>query len=128
MIIQRKSSDALLSLPYSGSSSSCVVSSLGVSKISYASVKTAEYYQARKGSNIIKVLSGGLYAAQVYSLISNKATDISEEMLRVPDYYDDMNILTGEDDDEKNFNAQGSSTKKRNLYEEDDDEDSFSDN
>jgi hypothetical protein len=46
-----EASDALLSLPYSGSSSSCVVPSVGDSKISYASVKTAEYYQARKGSN-----------------------------------------------------------------------------
>jgi hypothetical protein len=55
----------------------------------------------------------------------------SKEMLRVPDYYDDMDILTDEDDDENDendFNVQGSSTKKRNLYEEDDDEDSFSDN
>ena len=34
-----------------------------------------------------------LDAAQVYSL-SNKAPEISEEMLRVPDYYDDMDILT----------------------------------
>jgi len=42
--------------------------------------------------------------------------------------YDDMDILTDEDDDENDFNAQGSSTKKRNLYEENDDEDSSSDN
>ena len=52
-------------------------------------------------------------------------------MLRVPDYCDDMDILTDEGDDENNendFNIQGSLTKKRNLYEEDDDEDSFSDN
>ncbi len=52
-------------------------------------------------------------------------------MLRVPDYYDDMDILTDEDDDkndEIDFNVQGPSTKKHNLYEEDDDEDSFSDN
>ena len=71
-----------------------------------------------------------LDAGQVYSL-SNKAPEISEEMLRVPDYYDDMDILTDEDDDENDendFNVQGSSTKKRNLYEEEDDQDSFSDN
>jgi hypothetical protein len=71
-----------------------------------------------------------LDAGQVYSL-SNKAPEISEEMLRVPDYYDDMDILTDENDDENDendFNVQGSSTKKRNLYEEDDDEDSISDN
>ena len=74
-----------------------------------------------------------LDAAQVYSL-SNKAPEISEEMIRrVPDYYDDMDILTDEDDDENDendFNAQGSSTKtkKRNLYEDNDDEDSSSDN
>jgi hypothetical protein len=52
-------------------------------------------------------------------------------MLRVPDYCDDMDILTDEGDDENNendFNIQGSLTKKRNLYEEDYDEDSFSDN
>ena len=70
-----------------------------------------------------------LDAAQGYSL-SNKAPEISEEMIRrVPDYYDDMDILTDEDDDqndENHFNAQGSSTKKRNLYEDNDDEDSSS--
>ena len=37
-----EASDAPLSLPYSGSSSSCIVLSLRDSKISYASVKTAE--------------------------------------------------------------------------------------
>ena len=71
-----------------------------------------------------------LDAGQVYSL-SNKAPEISEEMLRVPDYYDDMDILTDEDDDQNDdnhFNAQGSSTKKRSLYENNDDEDSSSDN
>jgi hypothetical protein len=50
-----------------------------------------------------------LDAGQVYSL-SNKAPEISEEMLRVPDYYDDMDILTDEDDDENDendFNVQG---------------------
>jgi len=69
--------------------------------------------------------------AQIFSL-RNKAPQISEEMLRVPDYYDDIDELTDEDEeniaehDENNKNAQGSSTKKRALSEESEDDDDSS--
>ena len=74
-----------------------------------------------------------LDSAQIYSL-SNKAPAISEEMLRVPDYYDDIDILTDEEDEDihgvyngNDKNAQGSSSKKRVLSEESSEEDSSSD-
>lgn len=76
-----------------------------------------------------------LDSAQIYSL-SNKAPAISEEMLRVPDYYDDIDILTDDENEdipgECNENvkdAKGSSTtKKRFLSEESSEDDSSSDN
>jgi hypothetical protein len=43
--------DALLSLPFSGRSSSSSLPICSNSKISYASVKTDEYYQIKKGKN-----------------------------------------------------------------------------
>ena len=58
---------------------------------------------------------------QIFAL-RNKAPEISEEMLRVPDYYDDIDELTDEDGDEdecadEEIIKQGSSnqSKKRTL-------------
>ena len=45
-------------------------------------------------------LNNALDPDQIFAL-RNKAPEISEEMLRVPDYYDDIDELSEEDADEE---------------------------